>query len=273
MTDHKNPPPPDESSARSKRPWTILGRLAHAVREQNWFAVVLEVFIVVLGVVIGFQITAWGNERDLRDREAVQLEALREDFIANREQLKRTLSGQESTVGRQRELLRVMHGHSPRPDSDSLLAPLVFSAVTFHRFEPVLGAYEAMLSAGDLRLIRDPELRSNLAHFAEMAETGWEDEEQITMLRVRLIDFLGEHGDILSIVYTSWREGTNLPVSSMTMDYDALLTSHEFASLAANMAFGEAQMLNYYRRMEEHLDAILAGLGVEPEDGDPEEDQ
>ena len=257
------PPPKDPAPPRTKRPWTILGRLSKAVRDQNWFAVALEVLIVIVGVVIGFQVTAWGEERDLRDREAVQLAALREDFVANREQLTRVLSWQETAVGRQRELLRVIHGHAPRPASDSLLAPLVFSTVTFHRFAPVLGAYDAMLSAGDLRLIRDPELRSNLAHFAEMAEAGFEDEEQITMLRVRLIGFLGERGDILTTVYPSWREGASLPVSSMTMDYDALLASPEFSSLATNMAFGEGMTMRYYRRMQEHLDAILKGLGVE----------
>ena len=254
----------DKTAPRPKRAWTILGRLSQAVREQNWFAVVLEVLIVIVGVVVGFQITAWGNERDLRDREAVQLEALREDFLANREQLDRVLSSQETAVTNQREMLQVLHGASPRPSSDSLLARLVFSTVTFHRFEPVLGAYEAMLSAGDLRLIRDPDLRSNLAHFAEMAATGWEDEEQMTMLRVHLITYLGEHGDILAIVYPSWRESLSLPVSSMNMDFDALLASHEFSSMAMGMSAGEFQMLRYYRRMEEHLDAILTGLGVDP---------
>lgn len=45
----------------------ILDRLTQAVREQNWFAVVLEVCIVVLGVVLGFQVTAWGDERAMRE--------------------------------------------------------------------------------------------------------------------------------------------------------------------------------------------------------------
>jgi len=39
----------------------ILSRISRAVREQNWFAVVLEFVIVIAGVVIGFQVTA--NER------------------------------------------------------------------------------------------------------------------------------------------------------------------------------------------------------------------
>ena len=53
-------PPSGPEGEAKKRPWTFLGRLAEAVREQNWFAVTLEVLIVVLGVVIGFQINTWG---------------------------------------------------------------------------------------------------------------------------------------------------------------------------------------------------------------------
>ena len=37
-----------------------------------------------------------------------------------------------------------------------------------------------------------------------------------------------------------------------------------FSTLVTNMAFGEASTLDYYQRMEEHLDAVLVGLGVDP---------
>lgn len=266
MTEPDNANPPEaEPAARPGR--LLFARLAADVRRQDWFMVALEIAIVVLGVIIGFQVSSWEQARDLSDREAAQRAALREDFLFNRQELTRVLADLEVAVARQREMLRVVHGHSPRPGPDSL-GMLVFSTVTFARFEPVMGAYNAMLNAGDLRLIRDADLRSNLARFAELADTGFEDEEQMTALRVRLFGLLGEHGDILSIVYPAWREGTGLPASSMTMDVDALLVSPEFSTLVTNMAFGEASMLSYYLRMEEHLDAVLVGLGVGPADGE-----
>ena len=39
----------------------ILPNLTRAIREQNYYAVVLEFLIVIAGVVIGFQITAWND--------------------------------------------------------------------------------------------------------------------------------------------------------------------------------------------------------------------
>jgi hypothetical protein len=41
----------------------ILRRLAHAIREQNWFAVVLEVAVVVLGIFVGLQVNDWNQRR------------------------------------------------------------------------------------------------------------------------------------------------------------------------------------------------------------------
>ena len=88
-----DPPLPDTAistapTPRPKRPWTILGRLSKAVREQNWFAVVLELLIVILGVVIGFQITAWGQARSDAGREQTYLHLLAADL----RQTQRTVS-------------------------------------------------------------------------------------------------------------------------------------------------------------------------------------
>ena len=55
----------------------ILARLSNAIREQNWFAVILEFVIVIAGVVVGFQITAAADraaERERMDRALVRLQ-------------------------------------------------------------------------------------------------------------------------------------------------------------------------------------------------------
>ena len=41
----------------------ILARITRALKEQNWFAVTLEFLIVLAGVVIGFQVSAWNERR------------------------------------------------------------------------------------------------------------------------------------------------------------------------------------------------------------------
>jgi len=59
----------------------ILQRISTAIRQQNWFAVALEFVIVIAGVVIGFQVTAWNGARVNQEREAQFIERLRDDFV------------------------------------------------------------------------------------------------------------------------------------------------------------------------------------------------
>ena len=49
---------PDSADFVDRESLMILQNLTKAIREQNYYAVVLEFLIVIAGVVIGFQITA-----------------------------------------------------------------------------------------------------------------------------------------------------------------------------------------------------------------------
>ena len=58
----------------------ILQNLARAIREQNYYAVFLEFVIVIAGVVIGFQVTAWNEDRVDRAEEREIIARLRVEF-------------------------------------------------------------------------------------------------------------------------------------------------------------------------------------------------
>jgi len=47
----------------------IFRRFAHAIREQNWFTVVLEIAIVVIGILIGLQVDNWNQQRLERESD------------------------------------------------------------------------------------------------------------------------------------------------------------------------------------------------------------
>lgn len=62
-----------------ERPGTILGRLAAAVRVQNWAAVGIELVIVVVGVFVGLQASNWNADRVDQRREATFRSGLARD--------------------------------------------------------------------------------------------------------------------------------------------------------------------------------------------------
>lgn len=60
----------------------ILRRLATSIRKQDWFAVVIEFAIVVLGIFVGLQVTEWNEQREAKARELAWLVQLSEDLDA-----------------------------------------------------------------------------------------------------------------------------------------------------------------------------------------------
>lgn len=74
----------------------LLRSITKHVKDQNWFAVALDFFIVVVGILIAFQITNWNEERAERTleaeytqrlhREVLDLETVRKKLVEERRQ-------------------------------------------------------------------------------------------------------------------------------------------------------------------------------------------
>ena len=159
------PAPRAPEAPRRKRPWTILGRLSKAVREQNWFAVVLELAIVVLGVVIGFQVTNWGQDRADRAQEQEYLRQLVADLKQTEDIIEQSESffqkGDVSTA-----MLVRSFWSARTPSVDSVLTWASWSVI-IGRPVFVTGTATALVETGDLNLIRDDSLRSSLTQYID----------------------------------------------------------------------------------------------------------
>ena len=170
MEPQPDPPTPPDAPAPErppKRPWTLLGRLAQAVREQNWFAVALEVLVVIVGVVVGFQVTGWGQERADRDKEQVYLRQLAADLretereVAESDARERVLSSASA---------RLHHAfYQPDPPSADPLTRLILLSYGSVEPQPVLGTVEALISTGDIGLVRDDSLRAAIIQYIDAA--------------------------------------------------------------------------------------------------------
>jgi len=232
MSDIPTPPPsarlPTDPAAVPRRAHTILGRLAEAVREQNWFAVALEVAIVVLGVVIGFQVTAWGNERAERAREQVLLRGLRADFVENRAkygQITRDLA-----IRQLRDLHALTGPDAPEPDPalfDSLLHGLLY----WSNLDPTVGRIDALLGSGQIALVRSDSLQAALASWPTVL-ANMEENERLVVDGVteRVIPYLASR---YPLAVVDARVGIIEPArpNAFPVRRRALLTDLEFANL------------------------------------------
>ncbi len=69
----------------------ILKKLASAIRRQDWFQVMIEVLIVIVGIFLGLQVQNWYEERGNRDQEAKYLEQLHDEVAEIEQRYERSM--------------------------------------------------------------------------------------------------------------------------------------------------------------------------------------
>ena len=142
----------------------ILARLSRAIREQNWFAVMLEFVIVIAGVVIGFQVTAWNADRGERQSELRYLSSLIADVDLTIERYRSDLDYRGNVRLLGLRALAIVEGNAaPRDDWDIVL--------TFFNASQVGGGlresptFNELVSSGDLQIISNARLRQRLPSY------------------------------------------------------------------------------------------------------------
>ena len=129
-------------------------------RGARWFAA--EFLVVVTGVLVALLLNAWYQDRENRMREERYLQQL----VANLRETERLMS-QADSVSLQRDrdlkaLVRMYRGSAP-PVRDSVL--LWSLQIGYDNPVPVLGTADALLTTGDINLIRDPAVRAALTSY------------------------------------------------------------------------------------------------------------
>lgn len=164
----------------------ILRRVIEHVKAQQWTAVFLDFFIVVVGILIAFQITEWNQARKDQVKEAVYLARLDAEMDVILERLQSGVAiARESSEAT--ELL--LATHSGRADETKDAGPSneeLRAAVRLLRAGRVPAgspaAFRQMVSSGELTLLRSEDLRNALFAYDEFATIarevwrgGWDE--------------------------------------------------------------------------------------------------
>lgn len=142
----------------------ILRRLTGAFRKQDWFTVMIETLIVVLGVFLGIQLGNWNEARLERAQSAVFTRALEADLHADAA-VYRGVAGYYASVRENAEhVLESLEDGAPLSDEDLLISAYRASQVAL---VPVnRSTFEELVSTGRINLITDAALRQTaIEHF------------------------------------------------------------------------------------------------------------
>lgn len=156
----------------------ILRRLSTAIRKQDWFTVLVETLIVVLGVFLGIQLGNWNAARSEQAQVETYLEQILIDLETDMETGRRGVMFSDGIDESAERLIAVAEG---RPGADDITDTDLVAAVpeAGYAYLPygTSGTYEEMISTGALGHLRDLELKRDLANYYSwlMAARQWDD--------------------------------------------------------------------------------------------------
>lgn len=217
----------------------ILRRLTEHVKAQNWFAVLLDFVIVVLGVFLGLQVNNWNADRGDRAREASYLARLAEDLradIAEIDEIDRVAAVRMAALGRLAwappDAPPARGFASARGPIDIRPAPLFseedhgsagIALFILTTLEGNRSAYDALISSGDFALIRDAALLGEIQGYYAAADIVRDFEISLKESRVTLVEAQRLAGispaDATPVADLAARFGEDAPLRAAARNY------------------------------------------------------
>jgi Family of unknown function (DUF6090) len=229
------------ASKQPRAPRLRWARLGHALG---------EIAIVTVGILIAFALNAWWENRATANREQVHLRALISDFERNVSALRSLIELEEDVMSSAQELLTLARASGPSEKKSVFdLMNRVFNS---SRYEPVMGAYEALINSGGLMLIRDESLRAALAEFAAQVNNqyteDWSNEHYFAFAR----EFAGTY------MLQGWEAQTEAANDERPLQ--EMLANPRFQGHLVLRYYGERDMLQKYRALLRQAESVLTHL-------------
>ncbi len=239
----------------------ILRRITKHVKDQNWFAVGLDFFIVVTGILIAFQITNWSEAQKADVLEREYLKRLREDIALSAERARESIESQENKLASQRILLQALStctlNEDARPD-------VVDGINRIAQFEPPSlrrGVINELQSTGRMGIITNISLRQDLTEILATQES-YSD----------VLDYIVERFSSQA-AYIDARQVINLPEGEkywpsfnsdwMTFDFPALCADPLYSGAVSSLQYATAVTVSQQGEMVALYEGFIKDLDEE----------
>jgi hypothetical protein len=143
----------------------ILRHVIAHFRKQEWTAIAIDLVIVVLGVVIGIEVSNWNAARADRERAHGYLERVRDDLDADIAGYRDRLDFWRGVAAFGARGLAYAETGDAAGASQWELLLAYFQASQVGAFNLTEATYDELRSAGELGLLGDPGLRDRLASY------------------------------------------------------------------------------------------------------------
>lgn len=231
----------------------ILRRLVARLRDGDYSALAAELFIVIVGVFLGIQVSNWNDARVDRARAHSYLERIRADLDEDIRNYRDRLGFWEevSTYGRQ--ALDYANTREPGSATEWELLLAFFQSSQMAEFYTTQSTYDELKSGGELGLIGDLELRKQLARYYTNANNPVLTERPAYREHVRGLIPLHVQEHIWQNCYSSDDETQTL------LRCDSPISAAEAAALVTALGSNDALMAELRYWMSTMRVALIIG--------------
>src|SRR3990167_831307 len=136
----------------------IPRRIYDHVKTHNWFAVGVDLAIVVLGVFLGTQVSNWNEERETRARGEVFSARLKDDLLFEAWGFQYIFEYNDDVLKSAETAMDALEGRAALDDEALLVA--AYRATQYREPRRRRSTYDELISTGGIGLIRDRAFRS-----------------------------------------------------------------------------------------------------------------
>jgi outer membrane murein-binding lipoprotein Lpp len=235
------------------------------MKQIQWFRVFVEGAVIVGSILLAFGIDAWWQERGERAAEMRLLSSLAEELQENQDRLEENARFSAEIEAAAVTALELASGSSINvpPDSvDQLLLNVSWAQPT----RWVTGTVDAVLSGGELALLQEEALRTELAAWrqhldlVQMAEEG-----VLRFVHERWFPFLATHSYLPQISNAQMRRpgdedlfpAVMLPAQEQKVDHGPMLREREMQNFLVLHQWNHQDLRFWYAALEADITRIL----------------
>ena len=223
-----------------------------------------EILLVVIGILLALQINNKNIYKQERSVEKKYLLALKKEFKTNIDKIDETMELNIEIFEKVDRLIQVFQSHVLDTISETTIAKYYFDAFeTEVNYAPNTGVLKEIISSGNLKLIRNEELKQKLASFESYLAIIKHQENEINIPRLEMMQHFRNEGNFKRYLEElGWDPGWKSTFESRS-NKELFTSLHFFNSLFFYQMTSLGANDFRYLPTKEYLEATLALIDSE----------
>jgi hypothetical protein len=215
----------------------LLRKITGHVKDQNWFAVVIDFLIVLVGILLAFQITEWGVQQAEKRSLNVALERLHEEIKSNIAAIDKNSKRHEDIASAGVELLKLIRADDYETIPLALIGKVFVDGYTTNYSTSAL---TSVLNQQTFQGLQNSKIRPVISSLpAEYLDASEDELTMVQRLDEHFLPYISQKipvAPLWDLAYTD-TEWEGYFASMQDLQNDTAVSLDEFKTLAASMQF------------------------------------